>query len=245
MKKLYDKNKLSFALVWIGLYCLLQSLANPLSEALGLPYAAQAAISLLLAAVLLRFLGQNGLFGQFGLCRSRVPARRLLWYLPLLLLASSNLWQGASLNLPLGGTICYLFTMLCVGFLEELIFRGFLFKAMAESNIRSAILVSSLTFGLGHLLNLVNGSGMDLLSNLCQVFSAIAIGFLFVLLFYYTGSLLPCIFTHSAINMLSAFANEAAVTPGSQLVLNLILIAISLAYALFLVKRFGKGSLAI
>ena len=27
MKKLYEKNELTFALVWIGVYCVLQSLA--------------------------------------------------------------------------------------------------------------------------------------------------------------------------------------------------------------------------
>ena len=30
MKKLYEKNELTFALVWIVIYCVLQSLANPL-----------------------------------------------------------------------------------------------------------------------------------------------------------------------------------------------------------------------
>mgnify|MGYP001051080455 CR=1 FL=1 len=30
MKKLYEKNELTFAIVWIVIYCVLQSLANPL-----------------------------------------------------------------------------------------------------------------------------------------------------------------------------------------------------------------------
>lgn len=32
MKKLYEKRELTFAIVWIGIYCVLQSLANPLNE---------------------------------------------------------------------------------------------------------------------------------------------------------------------------------------------------------------------
>lgn len=36
MKKLYEKNELTFALVWIGVYCVLQSLANPLNEIIGI-----------------------------------------------------------------------------------------------------------------------------------------------------------------------------------------------------------------
>ena len=43
MKKLYEKNELTFAIVWIVVYCVLQSLANPLNKALGGAYAASAA----------------------------------------------------------------------------------------------------------------------------------------------------------------------------------------------------------
>lgn len=43
MKKLYEKNELTFALVWIAVYCVLQSLANPLNKTIGIEYAASAA----------------------------------------------------------------------------------------------------------------------------------------------------------------------------------------------------------
>ena len=35
VKKLYEKSELSFALACIGLYCVLQSLANPLNQMIG------------------------------------------------------------------------------------------------------------------------------------------------------------------------------------------------------------------
>ena len=38
MKKLYEKNELTFALVWIAVYCVLQSLANPLNKMIGIDY---------------------------------------------------------------------------------------------------------------------------------------------------------------------------------------------------------------
>ena len=65
--------------------------------------------------------------------------------------------------------------MLCVGFLEEVIFRGLLFQAIAKDNIKSAVIISSVTFGIGHIINLFNGSGMDLVNNLCQIVFAFAI----------------------------------------------------------------------
>ena len=36
MKKLYEKSELKFAIVWIAVYCFLQSLANPISEKNGM-----------------------------------------------------------------------------------------------------------------------------------------------------------------------------------------------------------------
>ena len=89
---------------------------------------------------------------------------------------SQNLWSGVELQYDAVGTICFVIKMLCVGFLEELIFRGFLFKAMCRDSIRWAVVVSSVTFGLGHILNLVNGSGMRLAENLVQIICAVLIG---------------------------------------------------------------------
>lgn len=67
--------------------------------------------------------------------------------------------------------------MLCVGFLEETIFRGLPFTAIAKDNIKSAVIISSVTFGIGHIINLFNGSGMDLVNNLCRIVFAVAVGF--------------------------------------------------------------------
>ncbi len=131
--------------------------------------------------------------------------------------------------------------MLCVGFVEEVIFRGFLFKAMAKDGIKSAIIVSSVTFGIGHLVNLFNGSGMELINNLCQICFAIAVGFLLVTIFYRGGSLLPCIIVHSAINTLSIFANKAGVTVEKQIIHALVLILITVAYNLVLTKTLPKN----
>ena len=65
--------------------------------------------------------------------------------------------------------------MINVGFIEEIIFRGFLFKMMEKDNIKTAIIVSSLTFGIGHIVNLLNGA--DFISTVIQIFYAISICF--------------------------------------------------------------------
>lgn len=149
MKKLYEKNELTFAIVWIVVYCALQSLANPLNKAIGVAYAASSAFCVLQTVVLFAFIRKNNLQKRYGLCKSPVPACRFLYYVPLIILASGNLWNGFALNYTPVETVCRIICMLCVGFLEEVIFRGLLFESIAKDNIKSAVIISSVTFGIG------------------------------------------------------------------------------------------------
>ena len=244
MKKLYEKNELAFAIVWIVVYCVLQSLANPLNKAIGVAYAASAVFCVSQTVVLFAFIRKNNLQKRYGLCKSPVPARQFLYYLPLVVLASGNLWNGVAVNYTPAETIRRIVCMLCVGFLEEVIFRGLLFKAMAKDNIRSAIVLSSVTFGIGHIINLFNGSGMDLVNNLCQIVFAIAVGFLLVTIFYRGGSLLSCILVHSAINTLGTFANDTNLTTATHLVHLAVLVAVAVAYTLILTRTLPKAQRA-
>ena len=241
MKKLYEKNELTFAIVWIVVYCVLQSLANPLNKVIGVEYAVSAAFCVLQTAVLFAFIRKNNLQKRYGLCKSPVPACRFLYYVPLIILASGNLWNGFALNYSPTETVFHVVCMLCVGFLEEVIFRGLLFKAIAKDNIKSAIVISSVTFGIGHIINLFNGSGMDLVGNLCQIVFAIAVGFLLVTIFYRGGSLLPCIFVHSVLNTLGTFANDTNLTMGMQLLHLAVLVAVTVAYTLILTRTLPKS----
>ena len=240
MRKLYEKNELRFAIAWIVVYCVLQSLANPLNKAIGIGYAVSAAFCILQTVVLFTFIRKNDLQQRYGLCRPSVPAGRFLYYVPLLILASGNLWNGVAVNYAPAETVCRIVCMLCVGFLEEVIFRGLLFTAIAKNSIRSAVVISSVTFGIGHLINLFNGSGMDLVSNLCQIVFAIAVGFLLVTIFDRGGSLLPCIIVHAAINTLGTFANDVDLTTEMHLLHLAVLIVITVAYTLILTRTLPK-----
>lgn len=240
MKKLYEKNELTFAIVWIVLYCVLQSLANPLNQIIGIESSASAIFTVVQSVILFVFIRKNNLNKRYGLCKSPVPARRFLFYVPLIILATGNLWNGVAVTASLPETVCYIVCMLCVGFLEEVIFRGLLFVSIAKDNVKSAIIISSVTFGAGHLINLLNGSGMNLAENLCQICSAIAIGFLLVTIFYRGGSLLPCIIFHAANNIFSIFAKQENMTMEKQLVHVLILIVIAIAYTFILTRTLPK-----
>lgn len=240
MKRLYEKSELTFAIVWIVVYCVLQSLANPLNKAIGVAYAASAVFCVLQTIVLLTFILKNNLQKRYGLCKSPFTARRFLFYLPLVVLASGNLWNGVAVNYSPAEAVFRVLCMLCVGFLEEVIFRGLLFRAIAKDNIKSAVVISSVTFGVGHIINLFNGSGMDLVSNLCQIVFAVAVGFLFVTLFYRGGSLIPCILVHSAINTLGTFANDTNLTAEMHLLHLAVLIVVTVVYTLILTRTLPK-----
>ncbi len=240
MKKLYEKSELAFALMWVALYCVLQSVAEPLNKTIGTEYAASAAFCLLQAIVLFVFIRKNGLMKRYGLCRPRVSARRFFYDVPLAILASGNLWNGVAVNYSPAGTVCRVVCMLGVGFLEEVIFRGLLFTAIAKDNIKSAAVISSVTFGIGHIVDLINGSGGDLVENLCQIVFAVAVGFLLVTIFYRGGSLLPCILVHAAINVSGTFADDTGLTAGMRLCHVAVLTAIAVAYTLILTKTLPK-----
>ena len=234
LKKLYAKSEIWFAVAWIVAYVVIVSAADNVSKALGMEKVVTLPVLIGLSAILYFFVKKNGLTEKYGLCKPKLPAARVLFYAPLLVLLTANLWYGARLNQSPVETALYVLSMLCVGFLEEMIFRGLLFRAMAKDGVRSAIIVSSVTFGIGHIVNLFNGSGAELLPNLLQVVYAIAIGFAFVMLYCRTGSLLPCIAVHGIFNGLSAFANEAAMTPQRELLSGILLAVIAGGYALYL-----------
>ena len=82
---------------------------------------------------------------------------------------------------------------------------------------------------------------MNLVNNLCQIVFAIAIGFLLVTIFYRGGSLLPCIFVHSAINVLSTFANNANAAVKRDIIQILVMILITVAYNLILTGALPKN----
>lgn len=242
MKGLYEKNPLCFALVWIGIYVVGFSLADSLSAKLGVEKLLTAIVSLGMTVGLYVWTCRQGLGRKMGLIAPEIAPKQVLYYLPLVLIPTVNLWFGVQMHYS-GLEIClYVFSMLCVGFLEELIFRGFLFKALCGEDLKTAIIISSVTFGAGHVVNLLNGA--ELVSTLMQIVYAIAIGFAFTYLFLVSGSIWPCIICHGTINGLSVFA-PADPGLGRGLLGAVFLCVAGVGYGLYLAKKFPLAELGI
>ena len=122
--------------------------------------------------------------------------------------------------------------MLEVGFIEEILFRGYLFKILEKDNQKTAIIITSLTFGIGHIVNLLNGA--DFIPTLIQILYSISIGYLFVKILIKTKSFWPCIITHSLLNALSIFSNQTTII---FYISSILLLFISLSYSFYLNKK--------
>lgn len=239
LKKFYDRSAIGFSIAWILVYCFLMSVGDALSGAVQIEKAVTFPMGLLLCCILFFFLKKHRLLSAYGLCPSAASARSMLYYVPALVMLSANLWYGIAFRFDVPETVLFVGSMFCVGFLEEVIFRGLLYRAMCVENPRAAVIVSSLTFGIGHIINLFNGSGAEPAVTLLQVVYAAAAGFLFVMMYQKTGSLIGCIVIHGIFNALSVIASEPSGI-GEQILSCLLLTCISGGYAVYLAYSIRK-----
>lgn len=228
MKKIFEKHETLCCILLIVLYVVINSYCM---QNFGLEDYRSTIINTVLSVAVLALIISLKRVAYYGLVKV-TAAKKYLYFIPLLFLVSVNLWNGFNINNTSGEILFYILSMLNVGFLEEVIFRGFLFKMMAKDNVKGAIIVSSVTFGLGHIVNLLNGA--DLVPTLMQICYAVALGYLFVTIFHKSKSLVPCILAHMIINATSIF------NVGSSLSLYIIpvfLIVVSMGYAVYINKQ--------
>jgi hypothetical protein len=136
MKKLFERNQLIFALVWIGIYVAAFSAADSVSETLGIKSCLTAPLGLFISACILAFIGCNRLSKYYGLCEFHYPDfKKNLYFLPLVIIASANLWYGVTIknsSLENGPDICeHAFRRV----IEEIIFRDFCLKLSPEKEL--------------------------------------------------------------------------------------------------------------
>lgn len=227
MKKIFEKHESLICILLIVFYVVINSYCM---QNFGLTDYRTAIINTIFSIALLALIISLKRVSYYGLTKV-TNLKGYLYFLPLLLIVSVNLWSGIHINHTASEILFHILTMLNVGFLEEIIFRGFLFKMMAKDNVKSAIIVSSVTFGIGHIVNLLNGA--DFLPTLMQICYAIAIGYLFVIIFYKSKSLIPCIIAHSIFNSLSIFNAENKL---SLYIVPAFLVVVPLLYATYINK---------
>ena len=230
MKKLYEKSEITFAILWIVIYTVCMGNLRSLGDDSPILMAALIVISILMF-LWVRITGTMEYYGLTGWAKN---SKAMLWFIPLWIISSTNIWIGISPDYPMPGLLYAAVMMAFVGFAEELIFRGFLFKAMLKGgSVKTAIIISSVTFGLGHILNLF--IGQDLVETLIQMVFAVIVGFVFTMVFYKGGSLWPCILAHSVIDVTSVFCSGES--PVLEWIVHIVVFILGVSYCLYLAKR--------
>lgn len=224
MKKLFEKNETLITILLITCYIVLNLFCINTFDFKGLM------INGILSLIIILFILFNKLGSYFGLTRFPNP-KKYLYFIPLFILMSLNLWGGINRELSVEQIISHVGMMIFVGFLEEIIFRGFLFKLLEKDSLKLAVVVTTITFGIGHILNLFNGS--DLIPTLIQICYTTATGYLFAILLIKGKSLWPCIITHSVVNSLSVFVVDGVIT---TYIGPIILTVVPIIYSIYLNK---------
>ena len=235
--KIYKKSEITFALIWIAIYVIIMNIALQFCngfdhlETKTIPQLLVPVICITIIAFLSTlFILKNNLKTYYGLQQFKSDYKTYLFFIPLILMSCINMYAGFALQAPLPQSLLMMTNLAIGGYVEEIIFRGFLFKAMAKDNIHTAILVSAITFGVGHIVNLANTQ--DTFGVLLQVCYAIAVGFLYTILVYKSNSIYPCMISHMFVNGTSVFSSSQTTIYSS-----LFIIIISLTYAYYLYKK--------
>lgn len=228
IKKLFKKHETLMCILLIILYVVINSFCM---QNFGVEDYRSTLINTFFSVVLIILTVSLKRVRYYGLTKVS-NSKRFLYFLPILLIVSVNMWSGVNINNSPKEILFHILTMLNIGFIEELIFRGFLFKMMEKDNIKAATAVSSITFGIGHIVNLFNGA--ELMPTLLQICYAMSIGYLFVVIFVKSKSIVPCIIAHSVNNSLSIFNEENTL---SLYVAPIFLIVFPLIYAVYINKK--------
>ena len=226
MEKVFKKHETLITIALIIIYVVANSYTM---QNFGYTSVQSAIINTILSAVILTLIFLIKRVKFYGLTGPE-KSKQFLYFIPLMIISLYNLRRGIHINNTTSEIIFHIITMLNVGFLEEIIMRGFLFKMMEKDNVKRAIIVSSITFGMGHIVNLLNGA--DFVPTLLQVCYAIAIGYMLVMVFYKSKSLIPCIIFHGIFNALNIFS-----TGESSIISSIILIAMCLGYTIYINKK--------
>jgi membrane protease YdiL (CAAX protease family) len=207
---------------------------------------------LLVGAIFLVALALAMRWGDLGLNGPR-PWRNLRVLLPSLLYLVVFLALALYLGLPPARAALFVgLNTFLAGFAEEMMFRGILFRALLQRvRLWVAIWLTSLTFGMVHLLNALTTGDLGMAA--VQAIAAFMTGTFLLAIVLRTGSLWPSILYHAAwdfsIGLIAAGhpPPAAAAVESHTAAISLVpvlLVLPNFLYALFLLRRRAMAPVA-
>ncbi|HAM63213.1 MAG: hypothetical protein A2Y20_03380 [Firmicutes bacterium GWF2_51_9] len=230
MKGLLKKNAVLHAVAWIGIYVVSVNVLDGVSASIGVQNLATGLGLFGLSTVLFLYLKNQEMIKTIGLVKvDSSTIRKCLFFIPLGILAVSQFTGKFNASLTIPQIMIFGLLMLNVGFIEEVIFRGLLYKAIKDKSGRNrAILISGLTFGLGHIVNLLRGMSIE--HQFQQIAAAIILGIMLALIVEVSKSILPGVIFHVLFNFSSTIMIADATTEFYLLISILVLAVLYSAY---------------
>ncbi|UQZ34510.1 CPBP family intramembrane metalloprotease [Paenibacillus sp. PK3_47] len=225
---------LTFALIAAGAYVTMNELEY--SPALF------AFIPIALALVLYMTLKRK--WGYLGFRPlSTIPSENRKYYAPLLIILLIILLKGFQ-DISISEVMYYLAFTLLVGFVEETLYRGLIFKTLLAKGVTTAVITSSILFSVTHMLNAIGGQSVP--QTVLQVVYALLIGAVLVLLMLKNNNILPLIFFHFIHNFIQFVGNANSSTlSGYDLLIDLLILAVLAAHCFWLILSFRKPASSI
>ena len=208
MRKLQDVKPVWHAVIWIAIYIVAVNIGDSVAEQFRLPYLTSVVL-IALSIVLTVYLRATRQLAFFGI-QSVQPGtlRRTLFYLPLFAIAFLQYGKGFAPGLDLQAIGFAVLLVAAVGFIEELLFRGFLLRALrTRGSLNRAIVISGVTFGIGHIVNLLRG--YSIADQALQLVAAVLIGIALAYCTVLTGSILPGVVFHALFNLSGTLTNHS------------------------------------
>ena len=156
----------------------------------------------------------------------------MLYFSPLLLIALSPFTAGINYNGGAALILANLFLTLGIGMAEEVFFRGIICGAWLGHGVGKAMMISSVLFGLSHILNIAGGA--ELGETVLQICFALVYGMVFALIFAESGSLLPCVLLHALHDFCAFISGEGSAQ--FEIILGAVQFIVLLVYFLYLFR---------
>ena len=235
MKSLQESKPIWHAVIWIIAYILLVNIGDNISSDLGGESPATVILLIAFSIVLLLYLKKNNWFALYGFRKiEKSDLSKALFYIPLMITIPLHYFRGIREELGVTGFILALLLMICVGFIEELIFRGFLYRGILKSSgITRAVVISGVTFAIGHIVNLMRGYSIG--DQIVQIVAGIFVGILLALIVALTNNILPCVLWHILFNFSGTITNSNL---KMETYMVIIVGGICTLYGLYLMKAF-------
>jgi len=231
---IFDKPTLKSSLIFISTYVISANIGSTLSEKMNVNYLGEIILLLALSVFLIIYVKKNKLTKDIGLTKiSFYEIKNNLLYLPLFIMVLANGVFFFDRTITFKNIVLSIVFMILVAFLEELLFRGLLFKSIKANNTtKAAIFISGSTFGFGHIINLLNG--YTIINQIIQIVMATLIGIILSVLFVRTKSIIPGMIFHFFFNIASTLSIEVA--PLYDYISASIIFVIDLIYLFYLLK---------